>query len=80
MPKKVAVLVDGDFFIRRYKSHLREHFADKYEKLDPERLACDIHTYCLKHINKKNEELYRIFFYDCKPLGKKFIIHSLKNH
>ncbi len=29
-------------------------------------------TYCLKHINKKNdEELYRIFFYDCKPLKKK---------
>ncbi|GAA7641983.1 NYN domain-containing protein [Helicobacter pylori] len=28
--------------------------------------------YCLKHINKENdEELYRIFFYDCKPLSKK---------
>ncbi len=35
-------------------------------------LKAYLHTYCLKHINKENdEELYRIFFYDCKPLSKK---------
>ncbi len=71
MSKKVAILVDGDFFIRCYKSHLKKQSVDKYEDLNPERLACTIHTYCLKHINKENEELYRIFFYDCKPLDKK---------
>ncbi len=72
MLKKVAILVDGDFFIRCYKSHLKKQSVDKYEDLNPERLACAIHTHCLKHINKKNdEELYRIFFYDCKPLDKK---------
>ncbi|EJB20163.1 helicase [Helicobacter pylori CPY6261] len=72
MSKKVAILVDGDFFIRCYKSHLKKRSVDKYEDLNPERLARAIHTHCLKHINKENdEELYRIFFYDCKPLDKK---------
>ncbi|BAJ56163.1 NYN domain-containing protein [Helicobacter pylori] len=72
MSKKVAIPVDGDFFIRCYKSHLKKQSGDKYENLNPEKLAYNIHTHCLKHINKKNdEELYRIFFYDCKPLEKK---------
>ncbi|GAA8014195.1 NYN domain-containing protein [Helicobacter pylori] len=72
MSKKVAILVDGDFFIRCYKSHLKKQFGDKHEDLNPEKLAHNIHTHCLRHINKKNdEELYRIFFYDCKPLEKK---------
>ncbi|WRD71162.1 NYN domain-containing protein [Helicobacter pylori] len=56
MSKKVAILVDGDFFIRCYKSHLKKQSVDKYEDLNPK---------------KNDEELYRIFFYDCKPLDKK---------
>lgn len=71
MSKKVAILVDGDFFIRCYKSHLKKQSGDKYKDLNPKNLAHDIHTHCLRHINKENEELYRIFFYDCKPLEKK---------
>ncbi|GAA9911270.1 NYN domain-containing protein [Helicobacter pylori] len=71
MSKKVTILVDGDFFIRCYKSHLKKQSGDKYKDLNPEKLAHDIHTHCLRHINKKNEELYRIFFYDCKPLEKR---------
>lgn len=72
MSKKVAILVDGDFFIRCYKSHLKKQSGDKYGDLNPKKLADNIHTHCLKHTNKKNdEELYRIFFYDCKPLDKK---------
>ncbi|GAA8085078.1 NYN domain-containing protein [Helicobacter pylori] len=71
MSKKVAILVDGDFLIRCYKSHLKKQPGDKYKDLNPEKLAHDIHTHCLRHINKKNEELYRIFFYDCKPLEKR---------
>ncbi len=60
------------FLLRCYKSHLKKQSVDKYEDLNPERLAHAIHTHCLKHINKENdEELYRIFFYDCKPLDKK---------
>ncbi|AFI01526.1 NYN domain-containing protein [Helicobacter pylori] len=71
MSKKVAILVDGDFFIRCYKSHLKKKSDDEYKDLNPKKLAHNIHTYCLRHINKENEELYRIFFYDCKPLEKK---------
>ncbi|GAA7330299.1 NYN domain-containing protein [Helicobacter pylori] len=72
MSKKVAILVDGGFFIKCYKSHLKKQFGDEYKGPNPEKLADNIHTYCLKHINKKNdEELCRIFFYDCKPLEKK---------
>ncbi len=71
MSKKVAILVDGNFFMRCYKSHLKKQFGDKYEDLNPKKLAHHIHTHCLRHINKENEELYRIFFYDCKPLEKK---------
>ncbi|NHA83751.1 NYN domain-containing protein [Helicobacter pylori] len=72
MSKKVAILVDGGFFIKCYKSHLKKQFGDKYKDPNPEKLAYNIHTHCLRHINKKNdEELYRIFFYDCKPLKKK---------
>ncbi|GAA7359786.1 hypothetical protein HpCK75_08640 [Helicobacter pylori] len=56
MSKKVAILVDGDFFIRCYKSHLKKQSVDKYEYLNPERLARAIHTHCLKHINKENRE------------------------
>ena len=35
-------------------------------------MATAIHNHCLKHIRQNDdEELYRIFFYDCKPLTKK---------
>lgn len=59
------------FLLRCYKSHLKKQSGDKYKDLNPEKLAHDIHTHCLRYINKKNEELYRIFFYDCKPLEKR---------
>lgn len=52
MSKKVAILVDGDFFIRCYKSHLKKQSGDKYEGLNPKKLARHAHTYCLKHIPK----------------------------
>ncbi|GAA8358694.1 hypothetical protein HpDR37_15020 [Helicobacter pylori] len=79
MSKKVAILVDGDFFIRCYKSHLKKQFGDKHEGLNPKKLAHHTHTYCLKHINKKNdEELYRIFFLRLQAIKEKGLlsIHS----
>ncbi|GAA9294946.1 hypothetical protein HpHA236_08600 [Helicobacter pylori] len=77
MSKKVAILVDGDFFIRCYKSHLKKQSGDKYKDLNPEKLAHDIHTHCLRHINKKNEELYRIFFLRLQAIREK---GSLSTH
>lgn len=69
---KTAFLVDGGFFIRRYR------FIKGFESFDsPEEVAKNLVSYCFRHINRINNyrsrynlpptELYRIFFYDAKP-------------
>jgi len=62
---KVAILVDGGFFLKRYPwCYGKRRPAAKVSK--------DMHEMALKHIDKKrNETLYRILFYDCAPLLKK---------
>ncbi len=67
MKTKVAILVDGEFFI---KMHCR-HFKKKISEISADYLAKALQIHCLKHINKDSEDLYRVFFYDCKPLAKK---------
>ncbi len=72
---KTAILVDGAFFLKRYRSEFsKEH--------SPHEVAEFLHKYCYKHLNekqyneehktsfKKAHELYRIFYYDCPPLDK----------
>ena len=64
---KIAILVDGGFY-RRVALY-------KYGEKTPEERAKELNTYCLAHLNKKpsksnNEELYRIFYYDCPPIEK----------
>lgn len=60
-----AILVDGGFFLRRYR-YLRGKNA-------PKAVASDLHWMCRKHLeqDKRQRKLYRIFFYDCPPLLKK---------
>lgn len=60
-----AILIDGDFFIRRYRLLVGKHPADK--------VASDLHKMCLRHLDQPDgkRQLYRIFFYDCPPLTKK---------
>jgi uncharacterized LabA/DUF88 family protein len=68
MKKKTAVLVDGGFFLKRYRS------INKAKILDPERTAKDLWEMCLKHLSQAKSEsydLYRIFYYDCLPYDKK---------
>ena len=70
--EKVAILVDGDFYLRR-----AIHFWEKRTAKDR---AEELHRYCMKHLmhphrQGKNREwvrdkLYRIFFYDCPPSQK----------
>ena len=62
---RVAVLIDGGFFLKRYPSlYGRQRPADEAAK--------DMHAMARKHIDRKrNEVLYRILFYDCPPLCKK---------
>ncbi len=68
MKKKTAILVDGGFFIKRYRS------INRIKKLDPEKTANDLWEMCLKHLTQAKGDsfdLYRIFYYDCLPYNKK---------
>ncbi|MFA7444327.1 MAG: NYN domain-containing protein [Flavobacteriaceae bacterium] len=69
---RTAILIDGGFFIRRYK------YIQGYESSDsPEVVAKNIVSYCFRHIQRINNyrekynlpptELYRIFYYDAEP-------------
>ncbi len=60
-----AILIDGDFFIKRY----RQFRGNQH----PDRVADDLHRMCLQHLIQDGirRTLYRIFYYDCPPLSKK---------
>lgn len=65
---KAAILVDGGFYRRRAQSV----FGDK----TAEERAVELTNYCKRHLNTHGEDndLYRIFYYDCAP-SKKRIYH-----
>lgn len=68
MSKKTAILVDGGFFLKRYRS------INKIKKMEPIRTANDLWEMCLRHLTQAKSEkfdLYRIFYYDCLPYDKK---------
>lgn len=69
---KTAILIDGAFFLKRYK------YIKGFEKDDsPNKVAKNLVLYCYEHIRKVNNyreeyninstELYKIFYYDAKP-------------
>lgn len=68
MRPTVAVLIDGGFFLKRYGDLY--HGAQTHT---PELIARNIYRAALKHV-APDHELYRIFYYDCSPLGKR--IHN----
>lgn len=72
---KTAVLVDGGFFIYRYR-----FLHPDWKERSPGQIAKDLFSTSLKSIDKVNKrgnedrhprELYRILFYDCPPLSKR---------
>lgn len=68
MRKQTAILVDGGFFLKRYRS------INKIKLLDPIRTANDLWEMCLRHLKQARGQaydLYRIFYYDCLPYDKK---------
>ncbi|MEG0688845.1 MAG: NYN domain-containing protein [Hungatella sp.] len=70
---KTAILVDGGFYRRRAQIKIGE-------KTSAER-ANELDNYCRRHLTEKNQplhELYRIFYYDCPPMGKKVFHPYLK--
>ena len=65
-PQKIAVLIDSGFFIKRFN-----YLYNKNGKMSAEDVANAMYTMAHSHVGKNNF-LYRIFYYDCKPLEKKF--------
>jgi len=59
-----AILVDGEFFLKRARKVYPARFLS-----NPQETAKTLYTMVHKHV--ENEDLYRIFYYDCIPLLKK---------
>jgi uncharacterized LabA/DUF88 family protein len=69
---KTAILVDLDFFIRRYIKVSNQTFDnDPLKKAS--QIANALKEHCNKHLNYngENNTLYRIYVYDCPPISKK---------
>ena len=71
---RTAILVDGGFYRKRAR-----YLWGAKPAIDR---AKELHTYCYAHIQHASayEEryLYRIFYYDCAPVGRKSVYHPLK--
>lgn len=70
---KTAILVDGGFY-RKRANYL-------WGQKSAQARADELFAYCLAHLNARpNEEpryLYRIFYYDCEPIGRRSVYHPL---
>ena len=68
---KTAILVDGGFYRKKF---------EKGGQHTPKEAADALIRYCYRHLKERyaEHELYRIFYYDCNPCGKK-IFHPLHN-
>lgn len=60
---RMAILIDGGFYLNRAYSLKGER--------TPEARANELIGYCQSHLKHEDAELYRIFYYDCDPVGKK---------
>jgi uncharacterized LabA/DUF88 family protein len=64
MHKRVAVLIDGGFYRKRYREIYKGIPAD------PKELAKKLYGMAMAHAGDM-DNLYSIFYYDCPPLSKK---------
>lgn len=72
---RTAILVDGGFYRRRAQTLFGEKTAEER--------AYELQNYCNLHLrsHRKNfpdDELYRVFYYDCPPMDKKVYHPYLK--
>lgn len=68
--QKTAILIDGAFYLARYRKVYGERDAG-----DPRAVARTAFGMALEHLKaleRPRDALYRIFFYDCPPLDKRF--------
>lgn len=70
---KTAIMIDGGFYRKRAR-HL-------WGVKTAENRAKEIEAYCLAHLHRKDgstsRQLYRIFYYDCAPIGRRSVYHPL---
>ena len=70
---KTAIIVDGGFY-RKRAPHL-------WGKKPAAARAKELQSYCSKHLMDKDgaepRQLYRIFYYDCAPVGRRSVYHPL---
>jgi uncharacterized LabA/DUF88 family protein len=64
---KVAVLIDGSFFIKRYR--LLHKLEPGFSKYDYHATAQALYAACMTHVGSGNL-LYRVLYYDCYPFEK----------
>ena len=73
MDVKTAILVDGSFFVRRVHFYHRKYFAEQPD-LTGQNLVDILLGLQRKHLSSRGpnslytNHLYRVFYYDCKPL------------
>lgn len=68
-----AILIDGAFFIKRFRR------LEPHHLYDAERVADCVFSWAVAHLSSRGKtasrvagrDLYRIFFYDCPPVEKK---------
>ena len=69
---RTAILVDGGFYRKRSKYLWGAKTAEDR--------AAELVAYCHAHLKEKGQPehyLYRIFYYDCSPIGRKSVYHPL---
>lgn len=64
---RVAVLVDGGFYRKRATILWGKKTAEAREK--------ELYAYCMAHCGENY--LYRVFYYDCPPIGRRSVYHPL---
>lgn len=71
---RTAILVDGGFYRKRAKYLWGPKTAEERAK--------ELAAYCQAHLHDKSSgeerQLYRIFYYDCEPVGRRSVYHPLK--
>ena len=71
---KTAILVDGGFYQRRAQTLFGQKSAKDR--------AIELSKYCHKHMNHhgkaREDDLYRIFYYDCPPMSRRVYHPFLK--
>lgn len=69
----VAIMIDGGFYRKRAQHLWGEKTAEARAK--------ELEAYCQAHLNRMDgdskRQLYRIFYYDCAPIGRKSVYHPL---